>query len=107
MLTLPPAAFDDSRIDWAFARTNVYWLEGDTVHARRYADSARMAVEAQLTTTPNDPWLVMHHAVALDYLGQHAAAVQEGARAFALARASDVRGHLRPERRLLTPSASQ
>jgi hypothetical protein len=47
-----------------------------------------MAVEAQLTTTPNNPWLVMHHALALDYLGQHAAAVQEGERAFALARAS-------------------
>ena len=69
-------------------RAELYWLAGDTVHARRYADSARVAFEAQLRATPNDYQRHLFRGLALAYLGQRAAAVREGERGLALAQAT-------------------
>jgi eukaryotic-like serine/threonine-protein kinase len=87
-LTLPPSAFDDDRGTWGMARAQLYWLTGDTVHARRYADSARVALEAQLRATPDDDVRHLFRGLALAYLGQRAAAVREGERGLTLALAT-------------------
>jgi len=62
-----------------------YWLHGDTVHARVYADSARIALERQLKVTPLDQQRHVILGLALAYLGQTGDAIREGERAVALA----------------------
>jgi eukaryotic-like serine/threonine-protein kinase len=88
VLTLPPAAFDDDRGSWGIVRAQLYWLAADTGHARRFADSARVAFEAQLRATPDDYQRHLFRGLALAYLGQRAAAVREGERGLALAQAA-------------------
>jgi eukaryotic-like serine/threonine-protein kinase len=85
VLTLPPSAFDDDRGGWGIARAQLYWLAGDTVHARRFADSAQVAFGTQLRATPDDWQRRLFHGLTLAILGQTAAAVREGARGVALA----------------------
>jgi hypothetical protein len=88
VLTLPPSAFDDDRGVWGMVRAELYWLAGDTVRARRYADSSRVAYEAQLKATPDDFQRHQFLGLVLAYLGQRAAAVREGERGLALAQAT-------------------
>jgi eukaryotic-like serine/threonine-protein kinase len=88
VLTLSPAAFDDDRGEWEFVRAELYWLAGDTVPARRNADSARITLETQLRATPGDNYRHLYLGLALAYLGQRAAAVREGERELALILAS-------------------
>jgi len=85
VLTLPPSSFDDDRSAWGLARAEIYWLEGDTARARVYADSARLAFEAQLRSAPNDYQRHLLRGLALAYLGQRGQAVLEGERALSLA----------------------
>ena len=84
LLELRPSAYDGDRGAWGLVRAETYWLRGDTVHARVYADSARQAYQAQLQQTPNDALRHAEFGVALAFLGRSAEAVQEGARAAAL-----------------------
>jgi serine/threonine-protein kinase len=88
VLTLPPSAFDDDRGVWGMVRAELYWLAGDTVRARRYADSSRVAYEAQLKATPDDFQRHQFLGLVLAYLGQRATAVREGERGLALAQAT-------------------
>jgi TolB-like protein/tRNA A-37 threonylcarbamoyl transferase component Bud32/tetratricopeptide (TPR) repeat protein len=88
LLTLPPSEFDGDRGSWAIVRAQVYWMTGDTVPARRWADSAKTEFESQLRATPNDFQRHLFHALSLAYLGAHAAAVREGEHACALAQAT-------------------
>jgi tetratricopeptide (TPR) repeat protein len=88
VLTLPPSAFDDDRMVWGIARAQLYRLAGDTLHERRYGDSARAAVLAQLQGAPSDLQRHVFYGLALAYLGQRATAVREGERALALAEAT-------------------
>ncbi|MFI5250418.1 MAG: tetratricopeptide repeat protein, partial [Gemmatimonadales bacterium] len=88
VLALPPAAFDDDRGSWGLSRAKLYALAGDTKHSRLYADSARIAYEAQLRAMPDDVRRNLYHALALAYLGQRAAAAREGEHALALAQAT-------------------
>jgi hypothetical protein len=53
-LTLPPAAFDGDRGNWALVRGETHALRGNQALARAYADSARLAYEAQLRAAPDD-----------------------------------------------------
>jgi tetratricopeptide (TPR) repeat protein len=78
----------DSRGTWGIVRAELYWLAGDPVPARRYADSARVAYETQLRATPNDNQRQLFRGLALAYLGQRAAAVRVGERGLALAQAT-------------------
>ncbi len=87
-LTLPPSAFDNDRGAWGLVRAELYWLAGDTVHARRYADTARVAYETQLRTAADDNQRHQFRGLALAYLGQRAAALREGERGLALAQAT-------------------
>jgi len=87
-LTLPPSAFDDDRGVWGAVRAQLYWLAADTVHARRYADSARVAIEAHLQATPDDFQQHLFRGLMLAYLRQRAAAVREGESGLALAQAT-------------------
>src|SRR6185437_14406886 len=52
VLRLPPGAFGDSRLLWGLALAGIYALRGDTARARAYADSARLAGEAQVHEAP-------------------------------------------------------
>jgi eukaryotic-like serine/threonine-protein kinase len=88
VLTLPPSAFDDDRGVWGLVRAQLYWLTSDTVHARRYADSARLAFEAQLRVTPEVFQRHLFRGLALAYLGQRVAAVRDGEHGLALAQAT-------------------
>ena len=87
-LTLPTSAFDDDRGSWGIVRAEVYWLEGNTARARVYADSARLAFAGQVRATPNDAQRHLFLGLALAYLGQREAALQEEQRALTLARAT-------------------
>ncbi len=87
-LTLPPSAFDGDRGTWGIVRAQLYWLAGDTVPTRRYADSARAAFETQLRATPDDFQQHLFRGLALAYLGQRQAAVREGERGLVLAQAT-------------------
>ena len=83
LLRLPFDAFDSPGIG-AAARAGVYALRGDRVRARAYADTARIAVEASLATSPTNSTLHQIHALALAALGRDSAAVGEGRRAVEL-----------------------
>ena len=80
LLALPPSAFDDDRTVWAIVRAQTYDLRGDSVRARAYADSARIAIEEQIRLTPNDDQRHLFHGLALAYLGRKAEAIAEGER---------------------------
>jgi serine/threonine protein kinase len=65
---------------WALVRAQLYHLRGDRAMARVYADSARIAFEAQLRATPSDALLHVFRGLALAYLGRKAEAKMEGER---------------------------
>jgi len=85
LLQLTPASFDDDRSAWGIVLAETYWLRGDTVHARVYADSARIALEQQLKATPQDAQRHIVLGLALAYLGRSADAIREGEHGVALA----------------------
>jgi eukaryotic-like serine/threonine-protein kinase len=80
VLSLPPSAFDNDRGVWALVRTELYELRGDSVRALAYADSARVALEAQSRAAPDDAQRHAILGVALAYLGRKAEAIREGQR---------------------------
>jgi TolB-like protein len=83
MLRLPPTSFDDDRGAWGLALAGVYWLRGDAARARIYGDSARIAMEEQVATAPNDGQTRVLYATALAYAGRKPDAIREGERAAA------------------------
>jgi serine/threonine-protein kinase len=60
-------------------------MEGDGRRAAAYGDSARAALEQQLTATPEDAQRHSLLGVALAQMGRKDAAIREGERAVALA----------------------
>jgi serine/threonine-protein kinase len=84
LLALAPSAFDDDRASWAVVRAQTYALRGNPALARVYADSARLAYEAQLRATPDDGQRHVLRGLALAYLGRKAEAIQAGEHAVAL-----------------------
>jgi hypothetical protein len=66
-------------------RTQLYRLEGDSAHAHAYADSARIAYEANVKTAPNDLQQHLFLGLALADAGQQGAAEREGERGLAIA----------------------
>jgi serine/threonine-protein kinase len=81
LLTLPPSAFDNDRSVWGMVRAQTFYLRGDQVRARAYADSARLSIDAQLRAAPRDAQLHVFRGLALAYLGRKAEAIKEGERA--------------------------
>jgi len=84
LLRLSPAAFGDDRTGWSIVRAETWWLRGDTVRARSYADTAQLTLAAQLKDVPGDAQLHVVRGLALAYLGRKAEAIQEGERAASL-----------------------
>ena len=84
LLGLGPEPFDGDRGAWGLALAGAYGLRGDQTRARAYADSARLAIEAQLRATPEDQTLLSSLGTALAYLGRKSEAIHQGERAVAL-----------------------
>jgi len=84
LLRLSPAAFGDDRGTWGIVLAETWWLRGDTVRARSYADTAQLAFAAQLKDVPGDAQRHVFRGLALAYLGRKAEAIQEGERGTAL-----------------------
>jgi len=84
VLAAPPGAFDDDRGSWGLVRAGLYQLRGDRRRMRVYADSARLALEAQLRAEPDDWQRHSLLGLALAYLGRKPDAVREGQRGVAL-----------------------
>ena len=84
LLSLNPGPFGDDRGVWGLALAGAHAQLGDQHRARAYADSARIAVEAQLRQTPENAGLHCELATALAYLGQKSEAIAEGRRALAI-----------------------
>jgi len=80
LVRLGPGQFDDDRGAWGLALAATYAVRGDQAHARAYADSARIAMEEQLRSAPDDPGLHVYYGTALAYLGRKADAIREGRR---------------------------
>ena len=80
VLALGPSSFDDDRGGWGIVRAQTYHLRGDAARSRLYADSARLAFEAQLRVTPDDAQLHVLKGLALAYLGRKPEAIAAGER---------------------------
>ncbi len=78
LLRLTPSAFDNDRASWGIVKAHVYWLRGDKVRARAFADTARMTFAEQLRTTPDDPQRNILYGVVLAYLGRKDEAIKAG-----------------------------
>jgi serine/threonine-protein kinase len=87
LVRLTPASFNGDRGVWGSALAETYWLLGDKIRARAYADSARRAYEAQLQK-PHDPVTDALRrstlSLMLAYSGEETDAVGEGTRALTL-----------------------
>jgi tetratricopeptide (TPR) repeat protein len=84
VLAAPPSAFDDDRGSWGLVRAALYRLRGDYRRTVVYADSARLALEAQIRAAPDDGQRHALLGLALAYLGRKADAIREGRRGVAL-----------------------
>jgi len=83
LLRLSPTAFDD-RGTWSIVLAQTYQLRGDSLKMRAYADTARVATEHILLSTPLDAQRRAFHGLALAYLGRRAEAIREGEKAVEL-----------------------
>ena len=84
LLRLSPAAFGDDRAAWGIVLAETWWLRGDTVRARSYADTAQLALAAQLKDVPGDAQQHVVRGLALAYMGRKAEAIREGERGASL-----------------------
>ncbi len=80
LLRLTPGPFGDGRGGWGLALAQAHALRGNRSLARAYADSARVAFEAQLRDRRGNVDTRMYRAVALAYLGRRGEAMREGER---------------------------
>jgi DNA-binding SARP family transcriptional activator/TolB-like protein len=80
VLAAPPSAFDDDRGNWGLVLAHLYQFRGNRRRAIIYADSARLALEAQTRAAPEDGQRHLLLGLALAYLGRNADAVREGLR---------------------------
>ena len=78
LLRLTPSAFFDDRAVWADVMMQTWWLRGDKVRARAYADTALTELKKQVVQVPNDPQRRLFSGLSLAYLGRKAEAIREG-----------------------------
>jgi len=84
LLRLTPEPFGGDVSNWAMCLAQTYALRGDLIHARAYADTARISSEALLKEAPDDAAHRAVLALAYAYLGRKAEAVREGEKAVSL-----------------------
>ena len=80
LVTLTPADFDGDRGHWGLKVGGTWKLLGDTVRARAYGDSARLAFEDQLRPFPENAQLHELRGRALALGGHRAEAIEEAER---------------------------
>ena len=80
LIRLTPADFDGDRGHWGLKVGGTYRLMGDTVKARAYGDSARLAFEAQLRSFPENAQLHELRGRALALGGHRQEAIEEADR---------------------------
>lgn len=81
MLRLPHSAFFDDPGAWSSVFMETYWLRGDKVKARAYADTAHAAFLEQLKAAPDNGQIQLLDGLALAYLGRKAEAIAAAERA--------------------------
>ena len=80
LLTLTPADFDGDNPTWAIVRAQTFWVRGDKVRAKAYADTARMGLlGTNQARTGRCPATVMP-GLSQAYLGQKAEAFRDAER---------------------------
>jgi tetratricopeptide (TPR) repeat protein len=84
VLQLGPELFDNDNAAWGLVRAHLYHLRGDRVKSRAWADTARIAAEAQVREAPEDGQRAVIHGVALAYMGRFPEAIREGKRGLEL-----------------------
>ena len=84
VLRLTPASFGDDRLSWGLALAQTADLRGDETAARRFAEQARVAGEANIRESPGNAQQHAMLGLALALLGRNAEAVRAGERALAL-----------------------
>jgi eukaryotic-like serine/threonine-protein kinase len=84
LFRLGPDYFDGDRGSWGLALAGAHALAGHDAPARAYADSARIAFEAQLRSAPDNAQLHVLLGTALAYLGRKDEAIREGRRSLEL-----------------------
>lgn len=77
LLRLAPENFEDHG-SWGLVRAEVYWLRGDTVRARQYADTARRVIAQQVKAGANDELQSITLGLAYAFLGNRTQAVKFG-----------------------------
>jgi tetratricopeptide (TPR) repeat protein len=81
VLALGPDAFGDDRAPWAAVLWQLHAMRGQPALARAYADSARMAYEANIAAEPNDPQRHVFLGLSLAFLGRKDEAIRSAERA--------------------------
>jgi len=84
ILRLTPADFGNDRGHWGLKLGGTYMLLGDTVRARAFGDTARLAFEAQLRDFPERAQLHELRGRALALGGHRKEAIEEGERSLKL-----------------------
>ncbi len=84
LLRLTPRAFDDSRAAWGMTLAQTHALRGNLAAARAYADSARIALEQETATNPEDGVTRGYYGLSLAMVGRRAEAVREAEQAVKL-----------------------
>ena len=85
LLRLSPEPFGGNRADWAMALAQTHALRGDTLRARAYADTARLAYETQIRDVPENGTPHGLLGLMLAYMGRPTDAMRAGERGAELA----------------------
>jgi eukaryotic-like serine/threonine-protein kinase len=88
-LSLSPAAFDGDRGVWGVVHAELYWLKGDTVRARAYADSAFVSLDEALQQSSGNWQSTLFRSLMLAFKGKRAEAIRDRDRGMSGAIASD------------------
>jgi serine/threonine-protein kinase len=87
LVHLSPVSFDHDTSTWGAVLAETYWLLGDKVRARVYADSARRIYEALIQNSHDYYTDAVRHSslgLMLAYLGRRSDAVRDGTRGMVL-----------------------
>ena len=81
---LRPASFYDDPVTWGLVQTGIRALHDDSSGMRAFADTARIAAQAEIKENPGNALMHAFLGLAYGYLGRGAEAVREGRAAVAL-----------------------
>src|SRR5207302_8529638 len=94
LLRLTPAAFDDSQSLWAWTFADTYWVSGNLVESRKYAQQAQAAFAEEMKNSPADSWLHVRRSYVLAIVGRTSEALAERQRALEIEKNGVQRGYM-------------